>query len=263
MGKIKLIKLNLLGKILFLMLFVIPNVAKPQQKMIIMSYNIHSGQDVDNNNKLEAMANLIKKSDADVVGLQEVDSVCFRSGQVDQARKIAELNGMQYAYVRHFDLDGGSYGLALLSKYPISDVRNHRLPVTSRRNSVAFLTARVAVSSAKTWLVGVAHLDYRDANSRLTQANLIKEIYKKTNLPGILLGDMNAQPGSKVVYALQDYFTNTQPDSFYTFPAVKPTRKIDYVFIDKLQKIEVVQKEVLSLPLSDHLPVLSTIVLDK
>lgn len=179
-------KKHLLWKVLFLVLFVGSCVAKPQQKLSIMSYNIHRGQDADNNDKLEAMADLIKKSGADIVGLQEVDSVCFRSGQVDQTKKLSELTGMQFAYVRHFAFDGGSYGIALLSKYPISDVQNHRLPVASnsQEETVAFLTARVAVSSALSWLVGVAHLDYRDANSRFRQANLIKDIYKKNNYSG-------------------------------------------------------------------------------
>ena len=33
------------------------------------------------------MADVITASGADIVGLQEVDSVCFRSGQIDQAKK--------------------------------------------------------------------------------------------------------------------------------------------------------------------------------
>ncbi|MFP4622477.1 MAG: endonuclease/exonuclease/phosphatase family protein [Bacteroidales bacterium] len=259
----KVIRKYLLCKILFLALFMVPNVAKPQQKLSVMSYNIHHGQDADNNNKLEAMAELIKLSDADIVGLQEVDSVCFRSGQTDQAKKLAELTGMQFAYVRHFAFDGGSYGMALLSKYPISNVRNRRLPVTSnsQEKTVAFLTAHVAVSSTQSWLVGVAHLDYRDANSRLRQANLIVDSYKKNPHPGILVGDMNAEPGTGEMSVLLDYFRDTQPDGFYTFPAVKPTKKIDYVLIDNFQKIKIVKKEVFTVPHSDHLPVLSTIVL--
>ncbi|MFW5700343.1 MAG: endonuclease/exonuclease/phosphatase family protein [Cyclobacteriaceae bacterium] len=254
---------QLLCKILLLTLLMVPIVAKPQQKLSIMSYNIHRGQDADNNDKLEAMAKLIKKSDADIVGLQEVDSVCFRSGQIDQAKKLAELTGMQFAFVRHFAFDGGAYGLALLSKHPISDVRNHRLPVTSddQEKTVAFLTANVAVSSTQTYLIGVAHLDYRDANSRFRQANIIIDYYNNNTSPGILIGDMNAEPGSREMSVLLNYFTDTQPDGFYTFPAVKPTKKIDYVFVDKFQEIKIIKKKVLTAPHSDHLPVLSTILL--
>ena len=240
-----------------------PNIAKPQQELSIMSYNIHHGQDADNKNKLEAMADLINLSNADIVGLQGVDSVCFRSGKVDQAKKLAELTGMQLGYVRHFAFDGGSYGMALLSKFPLSDLRNHRLPVISddQEKTVAFLTANVAVSSTLTFLVGVAHLDYRDANSRFRQANLIIDIYKKNTHPGILTGDMNAEPDSREMSLLLNYFTDTQPVGPNTFPSSNPIKKIDYVLVDKFQQINVVKKEVLTVTHSDHLPVLTTILL--
>jgi endonuclease/exonuclease/phosphatase family metal-dependent hydrolase len=251
-----------LCKILLLIFILVPNIAKPQKELSIMSYNIHRGQDSDNNDKLEEMAELIIKSGADIVGLQEVDSFCFRSGQIDQAKKLAELTDMQVEFVRHFEYDGGAYGLALLSKFPISDIKNHRLPATGNKETVAFLTANVHVSSTLSLMVGVAHLDYRNANSRLTQANLIIDIYKDNNYPRILVGDINAEPGNKEISLLLDYFMDTQPEDFYTFPAEKPIKKIDYIFIDKSQEIKIIKKEVLNETYSDHLPILSTIVFE-
>ncbi|MFW5793697.1 MAG: endonuclease/exonuclease/phosphatase family protein [Bacteroidota bacterium] len=227
-----------------------------------MSYNIHHGHDTDNNDKLNEMAKLIKKSDADIVGLQEVDSICFRSGQIDQAKKLAEFTGMHFEFVRHFAFDGGAYGMALLSKYPISDVQNHRLPATGNQKTVAFLTAEVHVSTTLSLLVGVAHLDYRNANSRLRQANLILDIYKNNTDPAVLMGDINAEPGSKETSLLLDYFIDTQPDVLNTFPAEKPVKKIDYIFIDKTLKTKIIKREVLNATYSDHLPILSTIVFE-
>jgi len=247
---------------LLLIIILVPNIAKPQRKINIMSYNIHRGQDSDNNDKLKEMAELIIKSGADIVGLQEVDSMCFRSGQIDQAKKLAELTDMQVEFVRHFEYDGGAYGLALLSKFPISDIKNHRLPATGNEKTVAFLTANVNVADSLTFMVGVAHLDYRNANSRFRQANLILDIYKNIAYPAILMGDINAEPGSSEVMVLLDYFMDTQPDGAYTFPAEKPTKKIDFIFINKTHEIKIITKEVLNSAHSDHLPILSTIALD-
>ena len=145
--------------ILFLMLLLLNNITA-QHRLNIMTYNIHHGNDDKEVNQLRAIADLILKSGADIVGLQEVDSVCIRSGRVDQAKALAELTGMHYAYVRHFAFEGGSYGLALLSKYSISKLTNHRLLIASTipNETRALLTAEVKVSPKKKWLVGVAHL---------------------------------------------------------------------------------------------------------
>jgi endonuclease/exonuclease/phosphatase family metal-dependent hydrolase len=56
------------------------------QTLKVMSYNIHIGQDVSNKDQLQQMAKFIKSSGADMVGLQEVDSVCNRSGRIDQMK---------------------------------------------------------------------------------------------------------------------------------------------------------------------------------
>ncbi len=225
-----------------------------------MSYNIHHGQDADDQDQLKDMAAVIVASGADIVGLQEVDSVCFRSGQVDQARELAELTGMHYAFVRHFAFEGGSYGQALLSKYPISNVVNHRLPIVSdlRRETRAFLIAEITISSTAKWLVGVAHLDYRNADSRANQAIQIRQIFKSSETPGIVLGDMNANPDSRVIAILREYFIDTQPDDFFTFPAIDPNKKIDYIFVDSTA-IEIIKTEVIPVHYSDHRPVYTAI----
>jgi endonuclease/exonuclease/phosphatase family metal-dependent hydrolase len=71
------------------------------QTLKVMSYNIHVGQDASNSDQLKNMADLIRSSKADLIGLQEVDSVCNRSGNIDQIKFLAEQTGMFYAYARH------------------------------------------------------------------------------------------------------------------------------------------------------------------
>ena len=80
------------------------------QKLRIMSYNIHHGTDRNERNTIDSMGYFIKKIKPDIVGLQEVDSVCQRSGKVDQMKRLAEITGMYYAFVRHFPYQGGAYG---------------------------------------------------------------------------------------------------------------------------------------------------------
>lgn len=236
-----------------------PGDAHAQRDLKIMSYNIHHGQDANNTDRLKEMAELVTQSGADIVGLQEVDSICYRSGKIDQAKLLAELTGMHYVYVRHFAFEGGSYGLALLSKYPIANPTNHRLPIASEipNETRALLTAEVQVSPKRVWLVGVAHFDYRDSASRIKQAKQTIEIFQHAPLPGILVGDMNAEPDSEPIAVLSEKFYDTQPANHFTYPALSPLKKIDYIFIDKKRKIRLLDASVLPVQFSDHRPVVT------
>src|SRR5690606_40764005 len=79
------------------------------QKLHIMTYNIHHGADRNEVNTLDSIGYFIKSQNPDIVGLQEVDSVCTRSERIDQMKRLAEITGMHYAFVRHFPYQGGAY----------------------------------------------------------------------------------------------------------------------------------------------------------
>ena len=62
----------------------------------------------------------IKASGADIIGLQAVDYMTGRSGKIDQARAIADAAGYKYCWTfGAFAFDGGKFGVAIISKYPI------------------------------------------------------------------------------------------------------------------------------------------------
>lgn len=232
------------------------------QTLKVMSYNIHVGQDVTNKDQLQQMADFIKSSKADLVGLQEVDSVCNRSGKVDQAKFLAEKTGMHYAYASHFPFDGGSYGIAILSKYPLSDVKDHRIILTSDGKSEAATRALLTVSvlpGKKKLTFATVHMDYRDSNSRFAQSENLVKLFSGRNEPIILTGDFNANPGTKEVVNLQNIFTDTGSDSALSYPAINPSKKIDYIMVSKANLASVIKQEVFPVPYSDHLPVMSTL----
>lgn len=102
------------------------------QTLKLISYNIHHGTNKGGRNTLEEIGEFLKLQKADLIGLQEVDSMCNRSGIVDQMKELAALTGMHYAFARHFAYDGGAYGLGILSRYPIPGERNDRISSKSK-----------------------------------------------------------------------------------------------------------------------------------
>lgn len=85
--------------------------------MKILSFNVKNFM---HTKQLLEVAELIKKMDPDVVGLQEVDEGCTRSKGVHQTSACAFFAGYPYfAFGKNTDHQGGEYGNAVLSKYPI------------------------------------------------------------------------------------------------------------------------------------------------
>src|SRR5690606_1708378 len=146
---------------------------------------------------LKAIANVIKKENPDLVGLQEVDVFTERSGKnSDQAKELADLLEMNYFFAKAIDYEGGEYGVAILSKFPISQTKAIALPKKEgvngeqRAMAVAEITFpdQTKIISASTHLDSEAH---RDIQSQFILDNL-----KKYKDPVLLVGDFNAEMGS-------------------------------------------------------------------
>src|SRR5690606_16162287 len=158
-------------------------------KLEIISYNIHHGANKDEVLTLDKMGEFLNASKADLVGLQEVDSVCNRSGKSDQMQELAEATGMHYVFARHFAYDGGSYGLGLLSAFPLSDVRKDRITsksVNGEKRSLVLLSAIATLPDGRKIRFATVHFAL-DQPTRMLQAEEVLEFLKEDgSIPVIL-----------------------------------------------------------------------------
>src|SRR6476620_7354050 len=99
----------------------------------IITYNIHHAGPPTKPGTIDidAIVSTLKKYPSDLVALQEVDVNTKRSGNVNEAKLIAEGLGMQYYFAKAIDYDGGEYGIALLSKLPLENTKVLELPMDS------------------------------------------------------------------------------------------------------------------------------------
>lgn len=234
------------------------------QKLNIMSYNIHHGADKDERNMLDSMGYFIKQQNPDLVGLQEVDSVCERSGKIDQMKRLAEITGMHYAFVRHFPYEGGAYGVGILSKYRLLKVENKTLRLLKRGpngESVAMLFSTIKLSKKKSILFITAHYSAFDKATRQSQVNETIHYLSANRLPVIFTGDLNATPDAEEIQLLQKHLQTTDKPGVYTFPDDVPVKKIDYILVSKGALKKVTKVSAPGVHYSDHLPFVSTIVL--
>jgi endonuclease/exonuclease/phosphatase family metal-dependent hydrolase len=78
----------------------------------------------------EAIAAELQAMKADVMALQEVDFQVRRSGFTDQPHALASALRAHYAFAASIKWDGGDYGLAVISRWPLVAVQRHRLDQT-------------------------------------------------------------------------------------------------------------------------------------
>ncbi|MBN8786027.1 MAG: endonuclease/exonuclease/phosphatase family protein [Terrimonas sp.] len=245
------------------LIFILSFLNAQSQTLRIMSYNIHHGADKNEKNTLDEMGHFIRQQRPDIVGLQEVDSVCTRSGKVDQMKRLAEITGMHYAFVRHFAYQGGAYGVGILSKYPIKNVEPKILKLLKKGpngESVSMLFAVIQIKK-KDILFATAHFSAFDKATRASQVNETLHYLSENNLPVIFTGDLNATPDTEEIQLLQQHLQTTDTAGVHTFPDDVPVKKIDYILVSPgiLKRVKKVSAPLVHY--SDHLPFCAQIIL--
>jgi len=238
----------------------------------VATYNIHWGLGVDGAQDLDRIAGVLRNIDADVVLLTEVDVYWRRSGNVHQARYLAEAAGYPYWYFAPAfatwasgALRRSQYGNLLLSRFPILEARTVPLPNSLLREPRAALKARLAVGEQPLIVIG-AHLGFH-RTERLAQAAALRELAAAEDpcaVPLVLMGDFNASPEAAEIQLLSspagglvDAHLLAGSGDGYTFPAYAPRVRIDYVLVSPGLAAGVIAARTVEADGSDHLPVVA------
>ncbi|PXY21711.1 metal-dependent hydrolase [Prauserella coralliicola] len=239
--------------------------------LTVLSFNIHHAQGTDDVLDLERIARVIKNSRADVVGLQEVDRhYSERSEWADQAGELAELLGYHVVFGANIDRDPPAagrpriqYGTAILSRYPITDWQNTYLSRSPNQEQRGLLHAELDVRGVPVHVYNT-HLAASSQTDRAAQTREIVDLAGGTSR-SVLVGDLNALPGSPEIRTLDAAFTDAWTVSGRgdgaTYPAEDPDRRIDYVYTGA--DVRPVWTKVLATEpaASDHLPVAARLVI--
>lgn len=224
----------------------------------ILSYNIYHGVNTSGTSSLALQAEAIRQTKADFVGLQEVDNGCKRSGNVNQPAELGRMTGMHHAFAPHFEFQGGTYGIALLSRYPLSNICDHRIPLINKDGTTetrALLSAEATLENGTTVTIATVHLGLTEETRHLQIAKIL-ETFQDYSTPVILTGDFNAEPGTPELLRLEKKFTNLVPPGALTFPSGNPTKTIDYIMVRSRAPFQPLDFQVLGEVLhSDHLPI--------
>src|SRR6266550_6259472 len=175
-------------------------VSSSKKTLRVMTYNIHVGVGMDKRLDLQRIADVINEQHPDLVGLQEVDRGVKRTEGKDEIAELAKLTSMNYAFAHNLDYQGGQYGVAILSRFPISAI-DHR-KYENKREAERRGMIRVEVNAGgKTVSFVTTHLDYQYEDGRLFEAEQMLKFLVDIKGPLIVVGDFNDEP-SGVAYKL-------------------------------------------------------------
>ena len=196
-----------------------------------MCYNIYGARNPDGARDLNRILEVINAKKPDILALQEVDYKNSRINNRNIPQEISDATKMTYVFRKTINFAGGEYGLALLSKFPISDVEAIKLP--GRGEARIALLATVKTKSGRNLRLLNTHLDHKSDQDK--QVKVIEELIKKQKID-LAMGDFNIRHTDdkiKDVYKLLDEaFEDVK--NFGTIPVKVGAKrnKIDYIFFN-------------------------------
>lgn len=235
----------------------------------VLVYNIHAGKDAAGADNLARVAEVVLTSGADVVLLQEVDRLTTRSGRVDQLAELRRLTGLHGAFGRTLDFQGGEYGIAVLSRWPLLRDTLVHLPVQPPQERAGGsyeprgALHAVLLRGGDTLHVINTHLDAsRGDEYRRQEAAAVAALARRAaagGRPVFVGGDLNSTPESAVLpiitaAGLRDAWAECGEDAGLSFPASSPVKRIDYLLLPAT--FQCTSGQVLPSEASDHRAVL-------
>jgi endonuclease/exonuclease/phosphatase family metal-dependent hydrolase len=229
----------------------------------VMSYNIHVGVGMDKKLDLERIAAVIIHENPDIVGLQEVDRGVKRTEGKDEIAELAKLTRMDFSFAHNLDYQGGQYGVAILSRHLIQ--RSDHQRYENNRESERRGMLRVEVEFDRKILnFATTHLDYQFEDGRLFETEQLLRLLDHVSGPLIVAGDFNDEPSGSAYKLMLSKFQDgwiqaKAKGEGLTYPADKPVKRIDYVFVRASDKMRVKKAWVVETLASDHLPLMAEV----
>ena len=237
-------------------------------KIKIMTYNVqHCENFITNKIDYDAVADVIRESGADIVGLNEIRGADLRGYNPEYESQAAILGaklGFYPFFASAYLFEGGycPYGNAFLSRYPIKKAEVVPVPDPAVRKYDGYYETRCLLKAVldvngKELTVCVIHFGLNPDEHENAAATVMAQI---KDASCVLMGDFNVTPENALLEPIRKTMFDTADftsDALLTFPSDAPDRKIDYIFVGKDMTVKSVC--VPDTKVSDHRPIFSEI----
>jgi endonuclease/exonuclease/phosphatase family metal-dependent hydrolase len=202
----------------------------------VMLYNLRMGFDVDGLARPDDQAGVVRGEEPDIVALNEVSRGWFTNASLDVLPRLSGSVGLPVA-----GFGPGAdrvWGNAILSRYPVTDVRITPLPRAGAAMRRAMISAVVHVGGGEELGIVATHLSHRDeeGGARLAQVRELAAEARRlaeSGRPVIVIGDLNAEPQDPELEPLTSWLVDASAGAgpVATFPSTGPVQHIDHIFM--------------------------------
>ena len=217
-------------------------VTEKKNVLRVVTYNIQQGYSADGIRSYADQLAVIRSLKPDIVGLQETDVARFSGGNADVVRTIAEGLKMNTYYGPRTVT--GTFGIALLSSYPIENPRTFFM--YSKGEQTAAIEAHINLNG-NDYTVLVTHLG--NGGPIIQQQQVLAQLEGAQNV--IAMGDFNFDLSSPqyalTLKKLEDAWVEAGSP---TAPGLDLNNLIDHIFVTPGMDVRTAQYVVS--PASDH-----------
>lgn len=219
--------------------------------------------------EIENAADVILGEGLDICALQEIDVHTKRCGGVHQLEALLQLlsaktgENWQGHFAKAIPFGGGEYGVALVSRYPITGVCTRAVGLSDaqktggRFEDRVLLTVSLEVEGQPLTVINT-HFGLMPAEQDLS-VQYITEALQTIDTPVLLAGDFNVEPDDPHIAVLCRVLTPAAaPDAMpLSYPSDVPDRTIDYIFSGN--GVSVTGLRAVATCYSDHRPLVAQV----
>jgi endonuclease/exonuclease/phosphatase family metal-dependent hydrolase len=199
--------------------------ADAPRQVRIATWNMRAAQDAP----VEMLAAEIREMGADVIALQEVDVLTRRGSFVDEPTELAKALAFEYVFAASIKWDEGHYGLAVLSRWPLTKAQRHRVDSSPEAEPRIVLDVTLCIGGRPLRVLN-HHADRRTASRALGFGSLRRIAQDDVGRGLLVLADLNEYPDAPGIRSLIDM-------GFIDLAAANPvntvsTGRVDYLLAD-------------------------------
>jgi endonuclease/exonuclease/phosphatase family metal-dependent hydrolase len=234
---------------------VTPGGAVAAESLAVATYNVHRCIGRDGKCDPARIARVVRELDADLVGLQEIDSSEDRPGHAyDQLAAVASEAGYDAVPGPTLVHQTAAFGNALLTRRPVAGIHRFEIGIPGREPR-AVLDVELRCTAGPVRAI-VTHFGLLGRERRLQAEMLARILGERVVDPTVVLGDFNEwMPRGRALRSLSLELGASA--ALRTFPSFCPLLALDRIWVRPPRALIsiTVHRSPLAAIASDHLPV--------